>query len=57
MEEHLGVGAGATNEMVIQTPAEATADDFSNVLTSEALLAHLDILHAASRVVVEKDDA
>ena len=57
VEEHLGVGAGATNEMLIQTPYQASNDDFSNILTSEALLAHLDILHAATRVVVEKDDA
>ncbi len=54
VEEQLGSGAGATMEMLIQTPADING--LSNVLTSDALLAHLDVLTAATRVVVEMDD-
>lgn len=41
--------------MIIQTPA----DDYgglSSVLTPDALLSHLNVLKAASKVVVESDD-
>ena len=55
MEDNLGVGAGATSEMLIQTPARPDAVG-ANVLSSEALLAHLDVLTAATKVVVEMDD-
>ena len=54
VDDHLGVGAGATNEMLIQTPSEDGGT--ASILTSEALLAHLEILKTASRVVVERDD-
>lgn len=59
MEDKLGVGAGATSEMVIQTPAgEAAASALASasVLSADALLEHLRVLRAATRVVVEKDD-
>lgn len=54
VEQQLGPGAGATSEMIIQTPVDDGGS--ASVLTSEALLAHLRILKAATRVVVEKDD-
>jgi patched 1 protein len=54
VEATLGVGAGATNELIIQTPSDF--EDSGSVLTSEALLTHLDVIKAASRVVVEKED-
>ena len=45
VEETLGVGAGATNELIIQTPSEDDGYSFGNgrnklstVLSSEALL-------------------
>ncbi len=50
--DKLGVGAGATNELVIQTPVF----EAGTVLTPEALLTHLDVIKAASNVVVESDD-
>ena len=46
MEDNLGVGAGATSEMLIQTPLRPDAVG-ANVLSSEALIAHLDEAHAA----------
>ena len=64
VEDTLGAGAGATNELIIQTPSEE-ADEYnfgngrnklSTVLSSEALLLHLEVLRNASKVVVEKDD-
>ena len=54
VEKNLGSGAGATNEMVIQTPRDEAGT--SSVLTPDALLAHLDVLKAATGVVVEKED-
>ena len=54
MEKNLGAGAGATNEMLIQTPRDEAGS--SSVLTPDALLAHLDVLKAAAGVVVERDD-
>ena len=56
VEEQLGKGAGASTEMVIQTPANADASGTASILTPEALLAHLNILKAATRVVVERED-
>ena len=55
VEEKLGVGAGATPEMLIQTPLRPDAAG-ADVLSSEALLAHLDVLTAAAKVTVEMDD-
>ena len=54
VEKTLGVGAGATNELIIQTPADMEQD--GNILTTDALLTHLDVIRAASHVVVEKED-
>ena len=56
VEQQLGKGAGASNEMIIQTPANADSSGTASILTPEALLAHLNILKAATRVVVERDD-
>ena len=53
MESTLGSGAGATNELIIQTPRQTNA---GSILTKDALLAHLDVIKAASQVVVEKED-
>lgn len=53
VENTLGIGAGATNELIIQTPKE---DAIGSVLTTESLLTHLEVIKAAARVVVEKDD-
>ena len=50
--DHLGAGAGATSQMVIQTPR----NDHGSVLTPDSLLAHLRVLRAASRVVVDTGD-
>lgn len=55
VEDNLGVGAGATSEMLIQTPLRPDAVG-ANVLSSEALIAHLDVLTAATKVAVEMDD-
>ena len=55
VEKHLGAGAGATNQMLIQTPKDAEAK-LTTVLTPEALLSHAKVIRAASRVVVERDD-
>lgn len=52
--DNLGAGSGSTAANLMQTPTETNAN--GNVLTSEALLAHLDVLKAATRVVVEMDD-
>ena len=54
VDSTLGVGSGATNELVIQTPS--LEYDAASILTTEALLAHLDVIKAASKVVVEKED-
>lgn len=54
VEAHLGKGAGATSEMIIQTPIEDSGT--ASILTSEALLSHLDVLQAATRVVVDHED-
>ena len=51
VESKLGRGAGSTSELIIQTPR-----DDGSILTPEALLAHLDVIKAASKVVVEKHD-
>ena len=63
VEDTLGVGAGATNELIIQTPSEDEEYNFGNgksslstILSSEALLLHLEVLKNASTVVVEKED-
>ena len=63
VEDTLGAGAGATNELIIQTPSEYeefgfgnTKNSLSTVLSSEALLLHLEVLKNASKVVVEKED-
>ena len=57
MDEHLGVGAGATNEMMIQTPKDGfSVGSSSSILTSDALLSHLRVLKKATKVVVERDD-
>lgn len=53
VESTLGVGAGATNELIIQTPRESES---GSILTTDALLTHLEVIKAASRVVVEKED-
>ena len=53
VESTLGSGAGATNELIIQTPRQTNA---GSILTKDALLAHLDVIKAASQVVVEKED-
>ena len=54
VEATLGVGAGATSELVIQTPKNTNSA--GSILTPDALLAHLDVIKAASKVVVEKED-
>eukprot|EP00095_Tigriopus_kingsejongensis_P000792 maker-scaffold67_size430214-snap-gene-3.36 protein:Tk00792 transcript:maker-scaffold67_size430214-snap-gene-3.36-mRNA-1 annotation:"patched 1 " len=54
VEAHLGQGAGATSEMIIQTPLEDSGT--ASILTSEALLSHLEVLRSATKVVVEHDD-
>ena len=46
------MGAGATNEMIIQTPQHG----FTSVLTPDALLTHLEVLKTASKVKIEKND-
>lgn len=50
----LGDGSGATNQLLIQTPVEDGR--FSTVLSSEALLTHLEVMKSATRVFVEVDD-
>ena len=55
VEKTLGVGAGATNELIIQTPRRQT-NSAGSILTPDALLAHLDVIKTASQVVVEKED-
>ena len=52
VEASLGIGAGATNEMIIQTPNQG----FSSILTPDALLTHLEVLKTASKVMVERND-
>eukprot|EP00094_Tigriopus_californicus_P007961 TCALIF_07663-PA protein Name:"Similar to ptc Protein patched (Drosophila melanogaster)" AED:0.10 eAED:0.11 QI:0/0.58/0.61/0.92/0.41/0.76/13/146/1111 len=47
-------GAGATSEMIIQTPIEDSGT--ASILTSEAMLSHLDVLQAATKVVVDHED-
>ena len=54
VESNLGLGAGSTSEMIIQTPSDDGGT--SSILTAEALLSHLEILQKASKVVVEQDD-
>ncbi|XP_059087594.1 protein patched homolog 1-like isoform X1 [Tigriopus californicus] len=54
VEAHLGLGAGATSEMIIQTPIEDSGT--ASILTSEAMLSHLDVLQAATKVVVDHED-
>jgi hypothetical protein len=54
VSETLGVGAGATHQLIIQTPSEDSR--LASVLTPESLLTHLEVIKAATRVVVEKDD-
>ena len=53
VEASLGSGAGATNQLLIQTPSAG----YSSILTPDALLAHLEVLKTASKVMVEKNDA
>ena len=50
VEERLGKDYGGINQMLIQT-----AED-GNMLTSESLLQHMDVLKKATRVRVEMDD-
>ena len=50
VEETLGKDYGGINQMLIQT-----AED-GNMLTSESLLQHMDVLKKATRVRVEMDD-
>jgi len=54
VEETLGYGAGSTSELVIQTPSDEGG--LSSVLSPESLLAHMEIIRNASKVVVERDD-
>ena len=53
VESKLGNGAGATYELIIETPKESES---GSILTTEALLTHLDVIRTASRIVVEKED-
>ena len=50
VEDTLGKDYGGINQMLIQT-----AED-GNLLTSESLIQHLDVLKKATRVRVEMDD-
>ena len=50
VEETLGKDYGGINQMLIQT-----AED-GNILTSDSLIQHLDVLKKATRVRVEMDD-
>ena len=50
VEETLGKDYGGINQMLIQT-----AED-GNMLTSESLLQHMEVLKKATRVRVEMDD-
>ncbi len=54
VQEKLGKGAGATSELIIQTPAYDSP--LATILSPEALLSHLDVIKAASKVVVETED-
>ncbi len=54
LSKTLGEGSGATNQLLIQTPAEDGR--LSSVLSAEALLTHLEVMKSATRVVVEMDD-
>ena len=54
VEKTLGRGAGATSEMVIQTPANEAGS--SSVATADALLTHLEVIKKASKVVVERNE-
>ena len=50
VEDTLGKDYGGINQMLIQTSEDGA------MLTSESLLAHLDVLKEATRVHVEMDD-
>ena len=50
VEETLGKDYGGINQMLIQT-----AED-GNLLTSDSLIEHLEVLKRATRVRVEMDD-
>lgn len=50
VEKTLGRDYGGINQMLIQTGED------SNLLTTESLLNHLDVLKDATRVHVEMDD-
>ena len=52
VESTLGRDYGGINQMLIQTGQSAD----SNLLTTESLLSHLDVLKDATRVSVEMDD-
>ena len=54
MSDTLGNGAGSTQQLVIQTPSEDSRS--TSVLTPDSLLTHMEVIRAATRVVVEKDD-
>ena len=54
MSDTLGAGAGSIHQLIIQTPSEDSRS--ASVLTPEALLTHMEVIRAATRVVVEKDD-
>ena len=54
LSDTLGAGAGSLSQLVIQTPSEDGR--LASVLTPEALLTHMEVIRAATRVVVEKDD-
>ena len=50
VEKTLGKDYGGINQMLIQTSEDG------NMLTSDSLLAHLDVLKDATRVKVRMDD-
>ena len=55
VDDMLGFGAGATNAMLNQSPSPEKGAGAASILTSKALLLHLEIMKRASKVVVEKD--
>ena len=50
IESTLGEGAGGINQMFLQT------SEAGKMLTSDAMLNHLEVLLRATRVTVSKDD-
>ncbi len=51
IDKTLGAGSGGVNQMFIQT-----AEGDGKMLTSDALLNHLEVLLKATRVTVSRDD-